>query len=121
MKKLFTRIECQEQNHCEAQKAEIQIFFESFINQSTILWRLVRWARIKSHQLKKISEMSNLMQRNVNNNIIKIASNFDEKMNMLIKQFFSNTKQIDLNNTLTYHYSNVVIELKKIISENEIR
>jgi hypothetical protein len=40
---------------------------------------------------------------------------------MLIKQFFSNTKQIDFNDTLTYRYSNVVIELKKIISKNEIR
>ncbi len=28
------------------------------------------------------------MQRNANNNIIKIVSNFDEKTNMLIEQFF---------------------------------
>jgi hypothetical protein len=65
--------------------------------------------------------MSNLIQRNANNNRIKIASNFDEKTNMLIKEFFLNTKQINLDNTLTYHYFNVVIELKRIISENEIR
>ncbi len=40
---------------------------------------------------------------------------------MSIKQFSSNMRQIDFNDTLTYHYSNVVIELKKIISKNEIR
>jgi hypothetical protein len=61
------------------------------------------------------------MQRNANNNIIKIVLNFDEKTNMLIKQFFSNTKQIDLKNTLTYRYSSVIIELKRVISKNEIR
>ncbi len=61
------------------------------------------------------------MQRNANNNIIKIASNFDEKTNMLIKQFFSSTRQIDFNDTLTYRYFNVVFESKKVISKNEIR
>jgi hypothetical protein len=65
--------------------------------------------------------MSNLMQRNANDNIIKIASNFDEKTNMLIKQFFSNTRQVDLNDTLAYRYFNVVFESKKLISKNEIR
>ncbi len=65
--------------------------------------------------------MLNLMQRNANNNIIKIVSNFDEKMNMLIEQFFSNTRQIDFNDTFIYHYLSVVFESKRIISENEIR
>ncbi len=102
-------------------KLKFRKIFETLTNQSTILWRLSCWARIKSHQLKKISKMSNLIQRNANNNRIKIASNFDEKTNMLIKEFFLNTKQINLDNTLTYHYFNVVIELKRIISENEIR
>jgi hypothetical protein len=60
------------------------------------------------------------MQRDANDNIIKIASNFDEKTNMLIKQFFSNTKQVDLNNTFAYRYFNVVFESKKIISKDEI-
>jgi hypothetical protein len=40
---------------------------------------------------------------------------------MLIKQFFSSTKQIDLSDMLAYRYSNVVFESKKIISEDEIR
>jgi hypothetical protein len=40
---------------------------------------------------------------------------------MLIKQFFSNTRQIDCNDTLTYRYFNVVFESKRIISENKIR
>ncbi len=61
------------------------------------------------------------MQRNANDNIIKIASNFDEKTNMLIKQFFSSTKQIDFNYTFAYRYFNVVFESKKVISKNEIR
>jgi hypothetical protein len=65
--------------------------------------------------------MSNLMQRNAIDNIIKTASNFDEKTNMLIKQFFSNTRQIDLNDTHAYRYSDVVFASKKIISEDEIR
>ncbi len=65
--------------------------------------------------------MSNLMQRNANDNMIKFAVNFDEKTNMLIKQFFSNTRQIDLNDTFAYRYFSVVFELKKVISENQIR
>ncbi len=73
-------------------KLKFKKTFEIFTDQSTILWRFARWARIKNHQLKKISKMSNLMQRNANDNIIKIASNFDEKMNILIKQFFSSTR-----------------------------
>jgi hypothetical protein len=65
--------------------------------------------------------MSNLMQRDANDNIIRIALNFDEKTNMLIKQFFSSTRQADLNDTLTYRYFDVVIESKRVISEDEIR
>jgi hypothetical protein len=61
------------------------------------------------------------MQRNAIDNIIKIVLNFDEKTNMLIKQFFSNTRQIDLNDTHAYRYSDVVFESKKVISEDEIR
>ncbi len=95
--------------------------FEIFTNQSTFFWWLVCWARIKNHQLKKISKMSNLMQRNAIDNIIKIASKFDEKTNMLIKQFFSNMKYIDFNDTFTYRYFDIVFESKKIISKNEIR
>ncbi len=102
-------------------KLKFKKIFEILIDQSTILCRFVRWACIKNHQFKKITKMSNLMQRNANNNIIKIVSNFDEKTNMLIKQFFSSTEQIHLSDTLTYRYLSVVIELKKIISRNEIR
>jgi hypothetical protein len=65
--------------------------------------------------------MSNLMQRDANDNIIKTASNFDEKTNMLIKQFFSNTRQVDFSDTLAYRYFSVVFESKKVISEDEIR
>jgi hypothetical protein len=65
--------------------------------------------------------MSNLMQRDAIDNIIKIASNFDEKTNILIKQFFSSTRQIDLNNTHAYRYFDVVFESKKVISKDEIR
>ncbi len=61
------------------------------------------------------------MQRDANDNIIRIASNFDEKTNMLIKQFFSNTKQADHSDTFAYRYSDVVIESKRVISEDEIR
>ncbi len=61
------------------------------------------------------------MQRDENDNIIKIALNFDEKTNMLIKQFFLNTRQIDLNNMFIYRYFNVIIESKKIILKNEVR
>jgi hypothetical protein len=121
MKRLFTCIKCQKENHREKKKLKFKKIFEILTDRSTTFWRFVRWARIKSHQLKKISKMSNLMQRNANDNIIKIASSFDEKTNILIKQFFSNTKQIDLNDTLAYRYFSVVFESKKIISENEIR
>jgi hypothetical protein len=65
--------------------------------------------------------MSNLMQRDAIDNIIRTASNFDEKMNMLIKQFFSSTRQIDLSDTHAYCYSDVVFESKRVISEDEIR
>jgi hypothetical protein len=65
--------------------------------------------------------MSNLMQRDAIDNIIKTASNFDEKTNMLIKQFFSSTRQVDLSDTHAYRYFDVVFESKKIISKDEIR
>ncbi len=65
--------------------------------------------------------MSNLTQRDANDNIIRIASNFDEKTNMLIEQFFSNTRQIDFSDTLAYRYFNVVFESKRFISEDDIR
>jgi hypothetical protein len=65
--------------------------------------------------------MSNLMQRNAIDNIMKTASNFDEKTNMLIKQFFSSTRQVDFSDTHTYRYFDVVFESKKVISEDEIR
>jgi hypothetical protein len=61
------------------------------------------------------------MQRDANDNIIRTASNFDEKTNMLIEQFFSNTRQVDFNDTLAYRYFSVVFESKKIISDDEIR
>jgi hypothetical protein len=61
------------------------------------------------------------MQRDANDNIIKIASNFDEKTNILIKQFFSSTRQIDLNDTFEYRYFDIVFESKRVISKNEIR
>jgi hypothetical protein len=57
----------------------------------------------------------------VNDNIIKTASNFDEKTNMLIKQFFSSTRQIDLSDTSAYRYFSVVFESKRDISKDEIR
>ncbi len=102
-------------------KLKFRKTFETFTNQSTSFWRFARWARIKSHQFKKISKMSNLMQRDAIDNIIKTASNFDEKTNMLIKQFFSNTKQVDLSDTHAYRYFDVVFESKKVISKDEIR
>ncbi len=102
-------------------KLKFKKTFEILTNQLTTFWRLARWARIKNHQLKKISKMSNLTQRDANDNIIRIASNFDEKTNMLIEQFFSSTKQVDLSDTLAYRYFNVVFESKRIISEDEIR
>jgi hypothetical protein len=92
MKKLFTRFEYQKKIIAKKKKLKFKKTFEIFTDQSTFLWRFVRWTRIKSHQLKKISKMSNLMQRDANDNIIEIALNFDEKTNMLIKQFFSSTR-----------------------------
>jgi hypothetical protein len=121
MKRLFTRFECQKKIIAKKQKLKFKKTFEIFTNQSTIFWRLVRWARIKSHSFKKISKMSNLAQRDANDNIIKIASNFDEKTNMLIEQFFSSTRQVDLSDTFAYRYLSVVCESKKIISKDEIR
>jgi hypothetical protein len=60
------------------------------------------------------------MQRDAIDNIIKTASNLNEKTNMLIKQFFSNTKQIDFSDTHVYRYFDVVFESKKVISKDEI-
>jgi predicted RNA binding protein with dsRBD fold (UPF0201 family) len=65
--------------------------------------------------------MLNIMQRNTIDNIMRTASNFDEKTNMLIKQFFSSTRQVDFSDTHAYRYSDVVFESKRIISEDEIR
>jgi hypothetical protein len=61
-----------------------------------------------------------LIQKESDNEIIKNAIDFEDKIEMLFKQFFSSTEQIDLSNTLRYQYSNVIAKTHEKIIENEI-
>ncbi len=57
-------------------KLKFKKIFEILTDQTRTLWRFARWACMKSHQLKEILKISNLMQPDANKYIIKIFKLF---------------------------------------------
>ncbi len=102
-------------------KIKFRRIFRVICNISSRLWRLVRWAKSKSHRFRKISKISDLIRRDQKNNVLECANDFDFKTRFLIEFFFSDTINANLSDISTYNYSNAVKEIFELINENEIR
>jgi hypothetical protein len=102
-------------------KMKFRRVFRVICDISSKLWRLTRWAKIKSYRFKEVSKISNLIRRNQNNNVLEHANDFDIKARLLIELFFSNTTNADVDDISTYIYSNAVDETFELIDENKIR
>ncbi len=76
---------------------------------------------MQSHRSKKIFKVSNLIQKNSLEETTRVAKNFENKANMLTKQFFSKTTETDLNDMTSFSYRDVVVKTTSLISEDEIR
>jgi hypothetical protein len=69
-------------------KMKFRRVFRVICNTSSRLWRLVRWAKSKSHRFRKISKISDLIRRNQKDNVLECVNDFDFKMRLLIELFF---------------------------------
>jgi hypothetical protein len=102
-------------------KLKFKKIFEKFTAQTTSFWRLVRWTKLQSHRSKKIFKISNLIQKNNLKETTRVAKSFENKANMLTKQFFSKTIEADLNDMTNFNYRDVVVKTTLLISKDEIR
>jgi hypothetical protein len=85
------------------------------------LWRLIRWTKSKSHRLRKVSKIFDLIRRDQKDNVLECANDFNFKTRFLIEFFFFDTVNANLSDISTYNYSNAVNEMSKLIDENEIK
>jgi hypothetical protein len=102
-------------------KLKFKKIFEKFTIQTASFWHLVRWAKLQNHKSKKIFKVSNLIQKNNLKETTRVAKSFENKANMLTKQFFSETTETDLNDMTSFSYRDVVVKTTSLISEDEIR
>ncbi len=102
-------------------KLKFRKIFKKLITQTTSLWRLARWAKSQSHWSKKIFKISNLIQKNNLKKITRVVKSFENKTNMLTKQFFSKTIEANLNDMTSFNYRDVIVKTTFLISKNEIR
>jgi hypothetical protein len=102
-------------------KIEFKQVFRTICDSSTSLWRLARWARTRNHKSKNTSKILDLSRRNIENNVLEIAIDFEFKTRLLSDLFFSDTIEIDFNDLSNFNYLNVVVKLSFLIMKNEIR
>jgi predicted RNA binding protein with dsRBD fold (UPF0201 family) len=102
-------------------KMKFRRIFRIICNISSRFWRLVRWAKFKSHRLKEISKIFDLIRRNQKNNVLECVNDFNFKTKLLIELFFFDTINANLSDISTYNYSNAVNEMFELINENEIK
>jgi hypothetical protein len=62
-----------------------------------------------------------LIQKNNWKETTRVVKNFENKANMLTKQFFSETIETDFNDMTNFNYRDVVVKTTSLISKNEIR
>jgi hypothetical protein len=79
-------------------KMKFRRIFRIICDTSSKFWRLARWAKSKSHRLREISKIFDLIRRNQNDNVLEYAKDFDIKMRLLIEFFFFETTNANLNN-----------------------
>jgi predicted RNA binding protein with dsRBD fold (UPF0201 family) len=120
LKDLFARDECQEKSYCQKKRNwnSKKLFRLLLIRRR--LSDVSMMSEKENHKLKKISKVSNLIQKRLDETIIKTTIEFEDKINMLFTQFFSNRKQTNLNDTLRYRYFSVVIKTHENIIKEEI-
>jgi hypothetical protein len=102
-------------------KIEFKQIFRIVCDSSSNLWRLTRWARVRSHKSRKTSKISNFSKRNAENNVFEMTTNFEFKIKLLSNFFFSNTIEIDLIDMSNFNYFNIVLKSSSLIIKNEIR
>ncbi len=102
-------------------KMKFRRIFRVICNISSKLWHLVRWAKSKSHRLREVSKISDLIRRDQKDNVLECVNDFDFKTRLLIELFFFDTINANLSDISTYNYSNAVNEMFELINENEIR
>ncbi len=101
-------------------KIEFKQVFRTICDSSSSLWRLIRWARTRSHKSKNTSKISDLSRRDAENNVFEVTTNFEFKIRLLSNFFFSNTIEIDLIDMSNFNYLNVVLKSSFLIMKNEI-
>jgi hypothetical protein len=94
---------------------------KKFTAQTASFWRLARWAKSQNHRSKKMFKISNLIQKNSLEETTRIVKNFENKANMLTKQFFSKTIEADFNDMTSFIYRDVIVKTTSLISKDEIR
>jgi hypothetical protein len=72
-------------------------------------------------QIEEDFQSFELDSKNNLKKIIRIFKSFENKTNMLTKQFFSEIIEADFNDMTRFNYRNVVVKMMSLISENEIR
>ncbi len=102
-------------------KIKFRWIFRVICNILSRLWRFVRWAKSKSHRLKEVSKISDLIRRNQKDNVLECVNDFDFKTKLLIELFFFDTINANLSDISTYNSSNAMNEMFELINENEIR
>jgi hypothetical protein len=118
--KLSENVEWKEANH-RKKKIEFRQIFRIIDDSSSSFWRLIRWARIRSHKSKDTSKISNFSRRDAKNNVLEVTTNFEFKIRFLSNLFFSDTIEIDFIDMSSFNYLNVVSKSSFFITKNEIR
>jgi hypothetical protein len=102
-------------------KIEFRQVFRSICDSSTNFWRLARWTRIRSHKSKDTSKILDFSRRDIESNVLEIATDFEFKIRFLSDLFFSDTIEIDLSDLSNFSYLNAVMKSSFFIMKNEIR
>jgi hypothetical protein len=119
--KLSENVAWKEANNRKRKEIEFKQIFRIIYDSSSNLWRLIRWARIRNHKSRNTSKISNLLRRDAESNALVIATNFEFKIRLLFRLFFSNTIEIDFIDMSSFNYFNVVSKSSLLITKNEIR
>jgi hypothetical protein len=100
-------------------KIKIKFFFSNFHRSNDVSLTFSMMSEEKKSQIEIFFKISDLIQNEFNETIIKTIIKFKNKIDMLFIQFFLNTSQTNLNDTLKYRYLNIVIKThKNIIKKN---
>jgi hypothetical protein len=102
-------------------KIEFRQVFRTICDSSSNLWRLIRWARIRSHKSRNTSKISDFSRRDAENNALEVTTNFEFKTRLLSNLFFSDTIETDLIDMSSFSYFNVVLKSSLLIMKDEIR